>query len=62
VDMRMARKAVELGGTISGEHGIGKLKRTHLGLQYPDPVIEVMRAVKERLDPCGILAPGNIFE
>ncbi len=61
VDVLMARKAVELGGTIAAEHGIGKLKAGHLSIQYPEPVIEAMKAVKRTFDPKGILAPGNIF-
>ena len=57
----MARKAVALGGTITGEHGVGKMKREHLALQYPPGVIAAMKAVKRSFDPKGILAPGNIF-
>jgi FAD/FMN-containing dehydrogenase len=58
---RMCLKAVELGGTVTAEHGIGKLKREYLRYQYPSWVLDAMRAVKKTLDPAGILAPGNIF-
>ena len=51
-----------LGGTVSAEHGIGKLKRRWLPLQATPAQLGVMRAVKRELDPQGILAPGNIFE
>lgn len=61
VDLLMAKKAVELGGTIAGEHGIGKMKREHLALEYPEAVIEAMRAIKRAFDPRGIMAPGNIL-
>ncbi|MBW1723246.1 MAG: FAD-binding oxidoreductase [Deltaproteobacteria bacterium] len=61
VDFLLARKAVELGGTVAGEHGIGKMKREHLSLEYPERVIEAMKAIKKVFDPKGILAPGNIF-
>lgn len=61
IDMFMARKAVQLGGTIAGEHGIGKIKREHLPIQYPQSVIGTMKAIKKQWDPKGILAPGNIF-
>lgn len=61
IDMFMARKAVGLGGTIAGEHGIGKMKREHLPIQYPQSVIQTMKAVKKQWDPKGVLAPGNIF-
>ncbi len=57
----MCLKAVELGGTVTAEHGVGKVKRDYLTLQYPEWVIDAMRAVKRTMDPRGILAPGNIF-
>jgi FAD/FMN-containing dehydrogenase len=53
---------VSIGGTVSAEHGIGKLKRRWLPLQSTPAQLGVMRAVKRELDPQGILAPGNIFE
>jgi FAD/FMN-containing dehydrogenase len=59
---RLALLAVERGGTVTAEHGVGKVKREYLRYQYPAWVIEGMRAVKRVLDPHGILAPGNIFE
>lgn len=55
------RSVVAMGGTVSAEHGIGKLKRQWLPLQMPPLAMGVMRAVKHELDPLGILAPGNIF-
>jgi FAD/FMN-containing dehydrogenase len=57
----MCLKAVGFGGTVTAEHGIGKLKREYVKYQYPPWVIEAMRAVKRTMDPKGILAPGNIF-
>jgi FAD/FMN-containing dehydrogenase len=56
-----ARHAVELGGTVSAEHGLGKRKAHLLALQYTAEQIESMKSVKRRLDPAWILAPGNIF-
>jgi len=61
IDDLMARKAVTLGGCVSAEHGIGKMKRRQLALQYPAPIISAMKALKKELDPAGIMAPGNIF-
>ena len=55
------RSVVAMGGTVSAEHGIGKLKRRWLPLQLSPLELGVMRAVKHELDPLGILAPGNIF-
>jgi D-lactate dehydrogenase (cytochrome) len=59
--LKFARRAVELGGTVSAEHGIGKLKRDFLLLLYGEEGIEQMRAVKRVFDPQGILNPGNVF-
>lgn len=57
-----ARKAVELGGTVSAEHGIGKIKIPYLRAMFDARQIEEMRHIKESLDPLGILNPGDIFE
>lgn len=59
--LTFARHAVALGGTVSAEHGLGKRKANLLPIQYPDAVIDAMRAVKLRLDPHGILGRGNLF-
>lgn len=53
--------AVALGGTISAEHGIGKLKRDYLGVLYDKQHVEEMVALKHAFDPVGILGQGNIF-
>ena len=55
-------KVVELGGAITGEHGIGLAKSPFLSLQHTPEEIAAMRAIKQALDPNGILAPGQIFE
>ena len=55
------KAAVELGGTISGEHGIGVAKRDFLPIEHPPEKIAVQRAIKRALDPKGILNPGKIF-
>ncbi len=59
---RMALLAVERGGVVASEHGVGKVKREYLRYQYPSWVLDAMRAVKRTLDPAGILAPGNLFD
>jgi D-lactate dehydrogenase (cytochrome) len=56
------RKAVELGGTVSAEHGIGKLKTDYLLDMYGEKVLKQMAAIKRKLDPSLILGIGNIFE
>jgi FAD/FMN-containing dehydrogenase len=57
----LARKAVELGGTVSAEHGLGKRKAHLLKLQYSAGDLETMRAVKRRFDPANILGRGTIW-
>jgi glycolate oxidase len=53
--------AVELGGTISGEHGIGYVKAPYLGLALDPETVTAMRRIKQALDPLGILNPGKMF-
>lgn len=55
------RRIVGIGGTVSAEHGLGKLKRDWLTLQLRPREIAAMRALKHSLDPEGLLAPGNIL-
>ena len=50
-----------LGGTLSGEHGIGLLKRDYLARAVDSPTLVLMRAIKQQFDPKGILNPGKIF-
>ena len=53
--------AVSLGGTISGEHGIGYVKAPYLDMAVTGPTIEAMKRIKRALDPLGILNPGKMF-
>jgi len=53
--------AVSLGGTISGEHGIGYVKAPYLDMAIDAPTIEAMKRIKRALDPNGILNPGKMF-
>ncbi len=59
--MNFAKKAVELGGTVAAEHGIGKLKRRFLQVMYGDKGISQMQAVKRALDPNWLLNQGNVI-
>ena len=59
--LRFVRRAVSLGGTISAEHGIGKLKRAYLRQLYGDAHLREMAALKRAFDPACILGRGNIF-
>lgn len=56
-----AAKAVELGGSPSAEHGIGKIKTHYITMLYGDRAAEELRKVKSVLDPNMILCPGNII-
>jgi glycolate oxidase len=53
--------AVELGGTISGEHGIGYVKAPYLDIALSRSTVQAMRQIKNALDPNGILNPGKMF-
>jgi glycolate oxidase len=57
----MIRAAVALGGTLSGEHGIGLLKRDMLPLALPAKNLDFFRKLKAVFDPKGIMNPGKIF-
>ena len=58
----LMRTVVALGGAISGEHGIGLAKTPFLRVQHRAAQVKAMRAVKQALDPRGILNPGKMFE
>lgn len=51
--------ALQMGGTITGEHGVGQYKLRWLGQEQPEPVRELQRRIKELFDPAGILNPGK---
>jgi glycolate oxidase len=53
--------AIALGGTITGEHGVGRLKRPWLARQLGPEVMALSARIKDALDPLGILNPGAIF-
>lgn len=53
--------AVELGGTLSGEHGIGLAKKEFMPLALSPATLAVMRSIKATLDPYNILNPGKVF-
>jgi len=58
---RVVRKAIDLGGTATGEHGIGQGKRKYLTAERGSGAVEAMRAVKRALDPNDTLNPGKLF-
>lgn len=56
------RAAADLGGTLSGEHGVGNKRLPFLPLVMSGLQIDAMRSIKHALDPLAILNPGKIFE
>ena len=54
-------EVVRLGGTISGEHGIGLVQKDYMPIALAPPVIELMKKIKTAFDPNGILNPGKMF-
>lgn len=52
---------VSLGGTISGEHGIGLVQKPYMDIPFKSVELDVMRGIKNVFDPSGILNPGKIF-
>jgi glycolate oxidase len=52
---------VELGGTLSGEHGIGWVQKPYMDIVFPELQMELMRGIKRVFDPQGILNPGKIL-
>jgi D-lactate dehydrogenase (cytochrome) len=59
---RFIAQAVMLGGTVSAEHGIGKLKRHYLDVMMGERYLNEMAEIKKAFDPNGILGRGNMFE
>jgi D-lactate dehydrogenase (cytochrome) len=59
--VQFLKRAAAVGGTLSAEHGIGKLKRDYLPLFYSEEHLRQMAALKRAFDPAGILGRGNIF-
>jgi len=55
------KRAIELGGTISGEHGIGYLRKEYMSLVFSEEEIALQKRIKQAFDPKGILNPQKIF-
>ena len=58
---RMYEKAEELGGLVSGEHGIGYAKKEFLRRTYGEEILSLMRGIKQVFDPKNILNPGKVI-
>ena len=60
VDRRMVQRAIEMGGTCTGEHGIGMGKLKHMRHEHGDGAVEAMQAIKAALEPNNIMNPGKV--
>jgi D-lactate dehydrogenase (cytochrome) len=58
---RLVKRALAMGGTCTGEHGVGQKKGKYLEAEHGAPAVAVMQLVKRALDPQNILNPGKIF-
>lgn len=58
---QIMKMTIQLGGTISGEHGIGLAKRKYINLEFDKSTISYMLKLKEIFDPYNVLNPGKIF-
>ena len=61
LDKKIVARALDLGGSCSGEHGVGIGKREFLEREHGAEALAVMRSIKAALDPRGIMNPGKIF-
>lgn len=62
INDQLIRKVIPMDGTCTGEHGIGIGKKKYLEMELGKPAIQMMRSIKQALDPNHILNPGKIFD
>ncbi len=62
LDKRMVERALVMGGTCTGEHGIGIGKLKHMRREHGDGAVELMQTIKRALDPQNIMNPGKVID
>ena len=62
LDKRMVQRALDMGGTCTGEHGIGLGKLKHMRNEHGDGAVDMMKAIKAALDPQNIMNPGKVVD
>ena len=58
---RLAKRAIRMDGTCTGEHGVGIGKQAYMTIEHGDVAIDLMRTIKRAIDPDNILNPGKIL-
>jgi D-lactate dehydrogenase (cytochrome) len=61
-DERLVRRALDMGGTCTGEHGIGMGKLKHMRNEHGDGAVDTMKTIKSALDPLNIMNPGKVVD
>ena len=59
---QLYERAAELGGKISGEHGIGHKRKDYMGYVVSNDYLDMLKAIKRAFDPNNVLNPGKIFD
>lgn len=61
ISARLARRAIDMDGTCTGEHAVGLGKRDYLAAEFGPEAVQLMRELKRALDPHGIMNPGKLL-
>ena len=58
---QLFRQTLDLGGTLSGEHGIGLAKKPYIHLEQPPPLLTLQKELKKTFDPLNLMNPSKVF-